>query len=125
MFLGILFAAAEQRESGSVIFEEPATALTVTHVAPNGMQSTRIFLSSRRRHTRCSRGWSSAVCSSDLALEKQLAAARLVAAHERADQRDQSDCIVEADHAEQRNGDVAAVVDSLEESPCGVPGERD
>src|SRR5216684_7962907 len=29
------------------------------------------FFSSRRRHTRCSRDWSSDVCSSDLALVKQ------------------------------------------------------
>src|SRR2546429_9850771 len=28
------------------------------------------FFSSRRRHTRCSRDWSSDVCSSDLELEK-------------------------------------------------------
>src|SRR2546429_3587551 len=30
------------------------------------------FFSSRRRHTRCSRDWSSDVCSSDLALAKRL-----------------------------------------------------
>src|SRR2546422_8583041 len=28
--------------------------------------ATRVFFSSRRRHTRCSRDWSSDVCSSDL-----------------------------------------------------------
>src|SRR6266436_10309810 len=32
------------------------------------------FFSSRRRHTRCSRDWSSDVCSSDLALQGLLAA---------------------------------------------------
>src|SRR5256884_6621375 len=31
------------------------------------------FFSSRRRHTRCSRDWSSDVCSSDLTLNDQLA----------------------------------------------------
>src|SRR5256884_4498635 len=30
------------------------------------------FFSSRRRHTRCSRDWSSDVCSSDLSLAKKL-----------------------------------------------------
>src|SRR2546422_5361378 len=30
------------------------------------MKPVRFFLSSRRRHTRCSRDWSSDVCSSDL-----------------------------------------------------------
>src|SRR2546429_6029201 len=30
---------------------------------------SRFFFSSRRRHTRCSRDWSSDVCSSDLVLE--------------------------------------------------------
>src|SRR2546429_6607457 len=30
------------------------------------------FLSSRRRHTRCSRDWSSDVCSSDLRREKRI-----------------------------------------------------
>src|SRR2546429_8958145 len=35
------------------------------------------FFSSRRRHTRCSRDWSSDVCSSDLDLENFLAAVRL------------------------------------------------
>src|SRR2546429_4407212 len=29
------------------------------------------FFSSRRRHTRCSRDWSSDVCSSDLSMEEQ------------------------------------------------------
>src|SRR3989449_6963071 len=33
------------------------------------------FFSSRRRHTRCSRDWSSDVCSSDLATLRALAAA--------------------------------------------------
>src|SRR2546422_2553607 len=30
------------------------------------------FFSSRRRHTRCSRDWSSDVCSSDLGVEREL-----------------------------------------------------
>src|SRR2546429_5784568 len=35
---------------------------------------TRFFFSSRRRHTRCSRDWSSDVCSSDLAMVTMLTA---------------------------------------------------
>src|SRR5256884_254307 len=38
------------------------------------------FFSSRRRHTRCSRDWSSDVCSSDLVFEESLAAPHLRAA---------------------------------------------
>src|SRR2546429_6598980 len=34
--------------------------------------SVRFFFSSRRRHTRCSRDWSSDVCSSDLVLVNHL-----------------------------------------------------
>src|SRR5216684_4236652 len=34
------------------------------------------FFSSRRRHTRCSRDWSSDVCSSDLFVEQAVAASR-------------------------------------------------
>src|SRR2546429_5625163 len=33
-----------------------------------GLWLTLFFFSSRRRHTRCSRDWSSDVCSSDLAM---------------------------------------------------------
>src|SRR2546422_8392653 len=35
-----------------------------------GMHSCLFFFSSRRRHTRCSRDWSSDVCSSDLAAQR-------------------------------------------------------
>src|SRR5436305_6836127 len=44
----------------------------------------RFFFSSRRRHTRCGRDWSSDVCSSDLALGGEAAtlAERLRAAHD-------------------------------------------
>src|SRR6185503_2478844 len=38
------------------------------------------FFSSRRRHTRCSRDWSSDVCSSDLGDDRSEVAARAVAA---------------------------------------------
>src|SRR2546429_836040 len=37
-------------------------------VCASGKVSVFFFFSSRRRHTRCSRDWSSDVCSSDLAL---------------------------------------------------------
>src|SRR2546422_3729189 len=36
--------------------------------APVGQSGLHFFFSSRRRHTRCSRDWSSDVCSSDLKL---------------------------------------------------------
>src|SRR2546429_2716687 len=36
------------------------------------MQARRMFFSSRRRHTRCSRDWSSDVCSSDLGTSSAL-----------------------------------------------------
>src|SRR5256884_1943696 len=36
------------------------------HSSPASRRSTFFFFSSRRRHTRCSREWSSDVCSSDL-----------------------------------------------------------
>src|SRR2546429_4547818 len=39
------------------------------HSSPASRRSTFFFFSSRRRHTRCSREWSSDVCSSDLKLE--------------------------------------------------------
>src|SRR2546422_9330149 len=37
------------------------------------------FFSSRRRHTRCSRDWSSDVCSSDLGMKKRVGIARAIA----------------------------------------------
>src|SRR2546429_2017126 len=37
-------------------------------VGGRGRRGVLFFFSSRRRHTRCSRDWSSDVCSSDLAL---------------------------------------------------------
>src|SRR5690606_7721161 len=47
--------------------------LTLTH---SGRVSHVFFFSSRRRHTRFSRDWSSDVCSSDLGMKKVLAASR-------------------------------------------------
>src|SRR6266511_3521971 len=44
------------------------------------------FFSSRRRHTRFSRDWSSDVCSSDLRLQREDAQQRDVLAHERAEE---------------------------------------
>src|SRR3989449_2782492 len=38
----------------------------IRDVAVTGVQTCVLFFSSRRRHTRCSRDWSSDVCSSDL-----------------------------------------------------------
>src|SRR5690554_7369925 len=48
-----------------------ATKDSTTHFAPelhipNGTHNIDFFFSSRRRHTRCGRDWSSDVCSSDL-----------------------------------------------------------
>src|SRR2546429_6218075 len=40
-------------------------------LAPGNAPPTRFFFPSRRRHTMCSRDWSSDVCSSDLALQRQ------------------------------------------------------
>src|SRR6478752_7163166 len=50
--------------------------ITLTHATPltplnktnpvNRIEASTFFFSSRRRHTRCSRDWSSGVCSSDL-----------------------------------------------------------
>src|SRR2546429_5431238 len=39
------------------------------------------FFSSRRRHTRCSRDWSSDVCSSDLGLLRRVIGSETVVAH--------------------------------------------
>src|SRR2546429_9577222 len=44
----------------------------------------RVFLSSRRRHTRCSRDWSSDVCSSDLPCWMAAVARQLGAGNRRA-----------------------------------------
>src|SRR3989442_10131497 len=41
-----------------------------------GVQTCALFFSSRRRHTRCGRDWSSDVCSSDLAKGKSSAVTR-------------------------------------------------
>src|SRR2546429_6803993 len=41
-------------------------------VEDDNMIHVFFFFSSRRRHTRCSRDWSSDVCSSDLALLKEI-----------------------------------------------------
>src|SRR2546429_7348761 len=48
--------------SGEVAFRKKMT-LSSSFL---GLNVTRFFISSRRRHTRCSRDWSSDVCSSDL-----------------------------------------------------------
>src|SRR5205809_4022031 len=44
------------------VYEHPYTAV----IEFNGVLMIFFFFSSRRRHTRCSRDWSSDVCSSDL-----------------------------------------------------------
>src|SRR2546422_3437593 len=55
-------------------------ALDVTGAYPIlGYSWEYFFFSSRRRHTRCSRDWSSDVCSSDLDLARQLFARDRVA----------------------------------------------
>src|SRR2546422_6220617 len=41
-------------------------AVVVAEADPDGALALIFFFSSRRRHTRCSRDWSSDVCSSDL-----------------------------------------------------------
>src|SRR2546422_5178074 len=50
--------------------ERQSTYHTLIHISepnkPIGSHSSFFFFSSRRRHTRCSRDWSSDVCSSDL-----------------------------------------------------------
>src|SRR2546429_3032398 len=43
--------------------------MALTHVSLSTCTLFFFFFSSRRRHTRCSRDWSSDVCSSDLAAE--------------------------------------------------------
>src|SRR2546429_3541890 len=46
---------------------------TAARLAVSGLRRCRFFFfSSRRRHTRCSRDWSSDVCSSDLVLQALL-----------------------------------------------------
>src|SRR5256884_2118700 len=49
----------------------PGRGLTITRTA-RCLYCMCFFFSSRRRHTRCSRDWSSDVCSSDLVFLKQL-----------------------------------------------------
>src|SRR2546429_6450258 len=44
---------------------------------PAELRVLYFFFSSRRRHTRCSRDWSSDVCSSDLTLPRDEALARI------------------------------------------------
>src|SRR6266498_1075321 len=46
------------------------TGLTILRSKRNWRSCARFFFSSRRRHTRCGRDWSSDVCSSDLVLER-------------------------------------------------------
>src|SRR5207245_3766436 len=57
------------------------------------------FFSSRRRHTRCYRDWSSDVCSSDLEIEK-----RLVACQRRAERRQARGQLGEQREAQQSGG---------------------
>ena len=54
VLLGLLFFKAEDG---------------IRDVAVTGVQTCALFFSSRRRHTRCSRDWSSDVCSSDLVMQ--------------------------------------------------------
>jgi len=44
-----------------------STESSLSEVGGSGLDGFVFFFSSRRRHTRCSRDWSSDVCSSDLA----------------------------------------------------------
>src|SRR3989449_7450514 len=46
----------------------------IRDVAVTGVQTCALPISSRRRHTRCSRDWSSDVCSSDLGAVARLSA---------------------------------------------------
>src|SRR2546422_2566855 len=52
------------------------------------MQNSKFFFffSSRRRHTRCSRDWSSDVCSSDLLPTEERVAAMLAGCHRKPDE---------------------------------------
>src|SRR3989449_5632287 len=61
------------------------------------------FFSSRRRHTRCSRDWSSDVCSSDLAVSGVDAARRAVRASQRVRRRRYDTArLVRRDHLQTR-----------------------
>src|SRR2546429_3903373 len=51
------------------------------------------FFSSRRRHTRCSRDWSSDVCSSDLNWEPEVVARRMTGPSERGRSRQEMDAL--------------------------------
>src|SRR2546429_4371775 len=52
------------RESARTVVTLDITSLLL-HVIVDARFLLRLFFSSRRRHTRCSRDWSSDVCSSD------------------------------------------------------------
>src|SRR2546429_3194581 len=62
-YLGMLHYEADQYPDGRAAFRH------LTGLKPEMALgwSLLVFFSSRRRHTRCSRDWSSDVCSSDLA----------------------------------------------------------
>src|SRR3989449_8283930 len=84
--------------------------------------SPGFFFSSRRRHTRCSRDWSSDVCSSDLA---ELDLARSVLAKEEAEFMRSGDAVTEAERraaeAEKALQEVRAQQAPLRE---GLAGDR-
>src|SRR2546422_1616340 len=69
------------------------------------------FFSSRRRHTRCSRDWSSDVCSSDLA--------RLGAARERAGR-----AAAEVEEARRQSAALAEEMGALEHDTATLTAQR-
>src|SRR2546422_8211448 len=56
---------------------EPSQMVTVGHLGTSCLRFF-FFFSSRRRHTRCSRDWSSDVCSSDLRVDATAASPETV-----------------------------------------------
>src|SRR5690606_40315382 len=64
-----------------LLFRLAACASWTKCRCPTGVCLPLFFFSSRRRHTRFSRDWSSDVCSSDLELQGQLLLAELVHQH--------------------------------------------
>src|SRR3989449_2258105 len=51
---------------------DTSAPVEISHRAPRVIRCVVFFFSSRRRHTRCSRDWSSDVCSSDLVRPEQV-----------------------------------------------------
>src|SRR5256884_108862 len=62
----LAFSASQRRRTASA---SARTSVTLTGCITLSAGKFCFFFSSRRRHTRCSRDWSSDVCSSDLALQ--------------------------------------------------------